>query len=86
VNTYNILQAEYSYSHTFKPPLPAKPFEVFEISWRVVGQTKAPTIDSALRYAKLAGWPAPAVEAFVEAPSKPTQPQRDFFARAEALV
>ena len=85
MNTYNILQAEYTYSHTFKPAPPAKPFEVFEISWETVGQVKAPTIEAALAYAKKAGFLAPAVEAHVETPAKPAAPQRDFFARAEAV-
>ena len=85
MNTYNILQAEYTYSHTFAPPKPAKPFEVFDLSWRVVGRLSAPTIDVALAYAKKAGWLAPAVELYVEAPPKPALPQRDFFAHAEVV-
>lgn len=74
MNTYNILQPEYTYSHTFTPPKPAKPFEVFSLSWRVVGQTEAPTIEAALRYAKLAGWPAPAVEEPPQAGLPASQP------------
>ncbi|HQR20760.1 MAG TPA: hypothetical protein PKV98_07830 [Burkholderiaceae bacterium] len=88
MNTYNILQPTYKFSHTFTPEPPAKPFDVFEISWKVVGTVKAPTIERALAYAKKAGWPAPAVESPRQA-AEPVKPQIDFFAarkRVEASV
>lgn len=75
MNTYNILQPVYEFSHVFKPEPPAKPFDVFSLSWRVVGQIKAPTIDAALAYAKKAGWPSPAVEAPPQAGLPASQPK-----------
>lgn len=82
MNTYNILQPTYKFSHTFTPTPPAKPFDVFEISWEVVGTVKAPTIERALAHAKKAGWPAPAVEAppKADSPAALPRPQIDFFA------
>lgn len=69
MNTYNILQPVYEFSHVFKPEPPAKPFDVFSLSWRVVGTVKAPTINTALAHAKKAGWTAPAVEAQAGSPA-----------------
>ena len=62
MNTYSILAPVYTFAHTAKPPAPAKPFDVFDLSWETVGTVKAPTVEAALRYAKKLGHRAPAVE------------------------
>ena len=81
MKTYAILQARYTYSHTFKPEPPAKPFEVFELSWDTVGRVKAPTVETALRYAKKQGFLAPAVQDEATLRAAPPPVQRDYFAR-----
>jgi hypothetical protein len=62
MSTYNILQPEYSFSHTYKPEPPAREFDVFHLSWRLALSIEANTVETALAKAKALGFYAPVIE------------------------